>query len=46
MDTCGPTTYAAVQSQFDATVPSGIPNYWKSAFLEELADGADAHQIE
>ncbi len=46
MDTCGPTTYAAVQTQFDATVPSGIPNYWKSAFLEELADGAIDAMIE
>ena len=40
MDTCGPTTYTQVQTLFDATAPTGIPNYWKSTFLKELADGA------
>ena len=40
MDTCGPTTYATMQTLFDASAPTGIPNYWKSTFLTEFADGA------
>ena len=37
-DMNGPIPYRALQSMFDAAYPEGRRNYWKSAFIDELAD--------
>jgi FAD/FMN-containing dehydrogenase len=40
MDFIGPTTYAAIQSMFDAgATATGSRNYWRSNFMAELSDG-------
>jgi FAD/FMN-containing dehydrogenase len=36
-DMNGPMPYLALQSMFDAAYPAGRRNYWKSAFIDELA---------
>lgn len=40
MDTVAPTSYCAMQRQFDVSYPKGQRHYWKSAFLETLPDDA------
>ena len=38
-DTIAPTSYAALNTLFDAAVPyGGVQRYWKSSFLKELGD--------
>src|SRR5258706_308756 len=39
-DVIGPIPYPALQSMLDEGAPKGLQNYWKSAFLRELGDGA------
>ena len=39
MDAMGPIPYCAVNGLFDASLPRGALNYWKSQFLAELSDG-------
>ncbi len=39
-DLIGPMPYVVLQSLFDESAPSGIQNYWKSAYLTGLDDGA------
>lgn len=39
-DVVGPMPYATLQSMFDAGHPSGLHNYWKSNYLNELSDEA------
>jgi FAD/FMN-containing dehydrogenase len=40
----GPMPYPALNSAFDALVPSGLQHYWKANFVTELTDEAiDAH---
>ncbi len=39
-DLIGPMPYAVLQSLFDESAPSGIQNYWKSAYLKGLDDEA------
>jgi len=38
-DLVGPLPYQALQGMFDPAYPSGLRNYWKSAFIEALPDG-------
>jgi hypothetical protein len=38
VDVIGPMPYTAVQGMFDAGVPRGSRNYWRSAFLPDLGD--------
>jgi FAD/FMN-containing dehydrogenase len=38
-DMNGPIPYLALQTMFNAAYPEGRRNYWKSAFIDELADG-------
>ena len=40
VDMVRPMPYIALQSMTDAGNPSGMQNYWKAGFLEELPDGA------
>ncbi|MDG4892715.1 FAD-binding oxidoreductase [Mesorhizobium sp. WSM4976] len=40
MDVLGPIPYTALNGMLDAGYPRGALNYWKSAFLKELSDGA------
>jgi hypothetical protein len=40
MDALGPMPYRQANSMFDRGYPKGALNYWKSAFLTELSDGA------
>jgi FAD/FMN-containing dehydrogenase len=40
VDVVGPMPYSAIQGMFDAGVPRGMRNYWRSAYLDELSDGA------
>jgi FAD binding domain/Berberine and berberine like len=40
VDLVGPTTYLQVQSMMDGGHPDGLRDYYKSGFLDELADGA------
>jgi hypothetical protein len=40
VDQLGPTTYTAVQKMLDASYPSGLQNYWKSSFLQDIGDKA------
>jgi FAD/FMN-containing dehydrogenase len=35
-----PMPYVVLQSLFDESAPAGIQNYWKSAYLADLDDGA------
>ena len=39
-DLIGPMSYPVLQSMFDEGAPKGMQNYWKSAFLNHLSDGA------
>ena len=41
-DVVGPMAYPALQSMFDGAYPSGLNNYWKSNYLNELSDEAIA----
>lgn len=38
MDTIGPMPYTAVNTLFDASLPRGALNYWKSHVVESLTD--------
>ena len=39
LDTIAPTSYAQLNTLFDAAVPyGGVQRYWKSSFLKELGD--------
>ena len=40
MDTMGPISYCALNGLFDASLPRGALNYWKSQFLSGLSDQA------
>lgn len=40
VDFIGPTSYAAMQSLFDAAAATGNQNYWRSSFMNELSDDA------
>ena len=40
MDAMGPITYCAQNALFDAALPRGALNYWKSQFLTDLSDEA------
>jgi hypothetical protein len=40
VDVLGPMPYAVVQGMFDAGVPRGSRNYWRSGFLDTLSDDA------
>jgi FAD/FMN-containing dehydrogenase len=40
MDALGPISYVALNGLMDAAFPKGALNYWKSAFVETLSDGA------
>jgi FAD/FMN-containing dehydrogenase len=39
-DFLGPASYCDIQQMFDADLPPGLFNYWKSSDLAELSDGA------
>ena len=39
MDQIGPMPYTGAQKLIDGFYPSGIQNYWKSSFLNEISDG-------
>jgi FAD/FMN-containing dehydrogenase len=45
-DAVAPMPYVALQSMLDAGNPSGMRNYWKAAFLDELPDSAIAAAID
>jgi FAD/FMN-containing dehydrogenase len=40
LDTIGPMEYSVLNTLFDAALPRGAKNYWKSSFLRELSDQA------
>jgi FAD/FMN-containing dehydrogenase len=40
VDVIGPMPYAAIQRMFDAGVPRGSRNYWRSGYVAELTDDA------
>jgi FAD/FMN-containing dehydrogenase len=40
VDVLGPMPYDAIQGMFDAAVPRGSRNYWRSGYLDELSDDA------
>ncbi len=40
LDALGPIPYTAMNGLLDAAFPKGALNYWKSHFLDTLADGA------
>jgi FAD/FMN-containing dehydrogenase len=40
VDVLGPMPYTALQGMFDAGAPAGQQNYWKSAYVADLDDGA------
>jgi hypothetical protein len=46
MDAMGPISYCALNSLFDAGLPRGALNYWKSQFLTGLSDEAIAVLLE
>jgi FAD/FMN-containing dehydrogenase len=41
-----PMPFPALNSAFDALVPSGLQHYWKATFSSELTDGAIAAHVE
>ena len=42
-DTIAPMRYTEIQQMFDGGFPSGLQNYWRSSFLEDLdGDGVEA----
>jgi len=46
LDAMGPISYCAQNAQFDAALPRGALNYWKSQFLTGLSDEAIERMIE
>jgi FAD/FMN-containing dehydrogenase len=42
VDVVGPIPYQALQGMFDASVPRGSRNYWRSGYADELSDDAIA----
>jgi FAD/FMN-containing dehydrogenase len=40
VDVLGPIPYPALQAMFDASVPRGSRNYWRSGYVDQLTDGA------
>jgi FAD/FMN-containing dehydrogenase len=42
----GPMPYPALNSAFDALVPTGLQHYWKADFVTELTDDAIAAHVE
>jgi FAD/FMN-containing dehydrogenase len=40
VDVLGPIPYQALQAMFDAGVPRGSRNYWRSGYLDALSDDA------
>ncbi|MDX6513136.1 MAG: hypothetical protein QOE36_2640 [Gaiellaceae bacterium] len=40
IDVIGPMPYTALQQMFDGGAPRGSRNYWRSAYLADLNDGA------
>jgi FAD/FMN-containing dehydrogenase len=40
VDVLGPMPYAAIQGMFDAGVPRGSRNYWRSGYVDALSDEA------
>ena len=40
VDVLGPMPYAAIQGMFDAGVPRGSRNYWRSGYMSTLSDEA------
>jgi FAD/FMN-containing dehydrogenase len=42
----GPMPYPALNSAFDALVPTGLQHYWKANFVTELTDDAIAAHLE
>ena len=40
VDVLGPMPYQAIQGMFDAGVPRGSRNYWRSGYVDALSDGA------
>jgi FAD/FMN-containing dehydrogenase len=40
LDLCGPIPYPALNSMFDALLPSGLQHYWKADFMRDLSDEA------
>jgi FAD/FMN-containing dehydrogenase len=40
VDVLGPMPYSAIQGMFDAGVPRGSRNYWRSGYVQELTDEA------
>src|SRR5947209_12279495 len=40
VDVVGPMPYQAIQGMFDAGVPRGSRNYWRSGYVDELTDDA------
>ena len=40
LDALGPMPYTAIQGMFDAGVPRGSRNYWRSAYVDALSDAA------
>lgn len=42
----GPMPYPAINSAFDALVPPGLQNYWKTNFMKELTDDVIAAHLE
>lgn len=42
----GPMPYAALNGAFDGLYPAGLRHYWKTAFVDELSDGAIAAHLE
>ena len=45
-DAVEPMPYVALQSMLDAGNPSGVQNYWKAAFLDDLPDAAIAAALD
>ena len=46
VDHIGPMTYTAIQNMLEAGFPSGLQNYWKSNFLQDLSDDAIAVMVD
>jgi FAD/FMN-containing dehydrogenase len=40
VDVVGPMPYSAIQGMFDAGVPRGSRNYWRSGYVDDLTDDA------
>ncbi|HEV2491372.1 MAG TPA: FAD-binding oxidoreductase [Candidatus Acidoferrales bacterium] len=40
LDQVGPIPYTAAQQLLDGFYPTGLQSYWKSSFLDKIADGA------